>query len=207
MSSCRSTTRSSGTSWPRSSRGACRRLHEHACTVIGGDPPHGVRLDARCQYGADVDLFERDKILARAGELRGAPARGRARRAGFETEIRARSRCAERRPRAHRGPRWRLRVPGPRSPRLRDPPRGDRERVGLPRHQAARVPPVPADLHDRRDHDQRRLRRLLVRVRRRRADLVSRRARPARRAVRRRAGAALDALEEKTLARRLPIAR
>ena len=28
------------------------------------------KLDACCQHGCDVDLFERDKILARAGEIR-----------------------------------------------------------------------------------------------------------------------------------------
>lgn len=42
----------------------------HACVVVGGDATHGARPDACCQYGADVDLFERDRILARAGELR-----------------------------------------------------------------------------------------------------------------------------------------
>ncbi len=42
----------------------------HACIVVGGDATQGPRPDACCQYGADVDLFERDKILARAGELR-----------------------------------------------------------------------------------------------------------------------------------------
>jgi len=59
----------------------------HACTVTGGDSPHGAKPDACCQYGADVDLFERDKILARAGEIR-ALLRADARDvAWFETEV------------------------------------------------------------------------------------------------------------------------
>jgi Fe-S-cluster containining protein len=59
----------------------------HACKVVEGDSPHGARLDACCQYGADVDLFERDKILARAGELK-AILRPEVRDvAWFETEV------------------------------------------------------------------------------------------------------------------------
>jgi Fe-S-cluster containining protein len=59
----------------------------HACTVVHGDSPHGSRPDACCQYGADVDLYERDKILARAGELR-AILRAEVRDVPwFETEI------------------------------------------------------------------------------------------------------------------------
>ena len=59
----------------------------HACTVTGGDSPHGAKPDACCQYGADVDLFERDKILARTGEIR-ALLRADARDvAWFETEV------------------------------------------------------------------------------------------------------------------------
>lgn len=42
----------------------------HACQVTGGDSPHGPRPDACCQYGADVDLFERDRVLARADEIK-----------------------------------------------------------------------------------------------------------------------------------------
>jgi hypothetical protein len=39
----------------------------HACRCVdeGGQP----RLDACCQHGADVDLFEKDAILARAAEI------------------------------------------------------------------------------------------------------------------------------------------
>lgn len=40
----------------------------HQCALVHeGDR---VKLDACCQYGADVDLSERDNILARAGEIR-----------------------------------------------------------------------------------------------------------------------------------------
>ncbi len=39
----------------------------HACQNL---QPHREQLDACCQYGADVDLGERDAILARADELR-----------------------------------------------------------------------------------------------------------------------------------------
>lgn len=38
----------------------------HQCRCVPGG---AVRLDACCQYGADVDLFERDAILARAREV------------------------------------------------------------------------------------------------------------------------------------------
>jgi Fe-S-cluster containining protein len=39
----------------------------HACVNV---QPHRPQLDACCQYGADVDLGERDAILAHADELR-----------------------------------------------------------------------------------------------------------------------------------------
>lgn len=39
----------------------------HACRDRS---PDRARLDACCQHGADVDIGERDKILARAGEIR-----------------------------------------------------------------------------------------------------------------------------------------
>jgi Fe-S-cluster containining protein len=38
----------------------------HACTMVASKQR---KLDACCQYGADVDLHERDKILARKDEL------------------------------------------------------------------------------------------------------------------------------------------
>lgn len=47
----------------------------HRCTMVQGEDgaalaqPH-EKLEACCQYGCDVDLAERDAILARAGELR-----------------------------------------------------------------------------------------------------------------------------------------
>jgi Fe-S-cluster containining protein len=41
----------------------------HACREVLDGKNH-ERLDACCQYGADVDLFERDKILARSDELK-----------------------------------------------------------------------------------------------------------------------------------------
>ena len=39
----------------------------HRCTMV---ETHSEKLDACCQYGCDVDLFERDKILARANAIR-----------------------------------------------------------------------------------------------------------------------------------------
>ena len=39
----------------------------HNCTMHATDT---LKLDACCQYGCDVDLFERDKILERAGAIR-----------------------------------------------------------------------------------------------------------------------------------------
>ncbi|MEO8707215.1 MAG: DUF3109 family protein [Kofleriaceae bacterium] len=39
----------------------------HTCTMVD---EHAVKLDACCQYGCDVDLREREAILARAGEIR-----------------------------------------------------------------------------------------------------------------------------------------
>ena len=41
----------------------------HACREVLDGKNH-ARLDACCQYGADTDLFEREKILARADELK-----------------------------------------------------------------------------------------------------------------------------------------
>lgn len=40
----------------------------HECRVVRGQPR--PMLDACCQYGADVDLGERDRILGRADEIR-----------------------------------------------------------------------------------------------------------------------------------------
>lgn len=40
----------------------------HECRLV--KEGHRRKLDACCQYGVDVDLAERDAILARAGELR-----------------------------------------------------------------------------------------------------------------------------------------
>ena len=39
----------------------------HSCTMAATGAP---KLDACCQYGCDVDLFERDKILARTDDIR-----------------------------------------------------------------------------------------------------------------------------------------
>ena len=39
----------------------------HACQNL---QPHRAQLDACCQYGADVDLAERDAILSHAGQLK-----------------------------------------------------------------------------------------------------------------------------------------
>jgi len=39
----------------------------HRCRLV---EPDREKLDACCQYGADTDLGERDRILARAGEIR-----------------------------------------------------------------------------------------------------------------------------------------
>ncbi|MGE0872925.1 MAG: hypothetical protein AB7P03_30500 [Kofleriaceae bacterium] len=48
-----------------------RRITEdcmtHSCAVV---ETRTVKLDACCQYGCDVDLFERDAILARADKIR-----------------------------------------------------------------------------------------------------------------------------------------
>ncbi|MDQ3367875.1 MAG: DUF3109 family protein [Myxococcota bacterium] len=41
----------------------------HDCTMVDKDP-HVRKLDACCQYGCDVDLRERDAILARADDIR-----------------------------------------------------------------------------------------------------------------------------------------
>jgi Fe-S-cluster containining protein len=39
----------------------------HRCTIV---QDHAEKLDACCQYGCDVDLLERDAILARADAIR-----------------------------------------------------------------------------------------------------------------------------------------
>jgi Fe-S-cluster containining protein len=39
----------------------------HHCAIVA---THTTKLDACCQYGADVDLFERDAILRRADDIR-----------------------------------------------------------------------------------------------------------------------------------------
>ncbi|MGE0546619.1 MAG: YkgJ family cysteine cluster protein [Kofleriaceae bacterium] len=39
----------------------------HSCAIV---ETHKVKLDACCQYGCDVDLFERDAILAHADKIR-----------------------------------------------------------------------------------------------------------------------------------------
>lgn len=39
----------------------------HQCTIVDGNK---LKLDACCQYGCDVDLTERDAILARADQIR-----------------------------------------------------------------------------------------------------------------------------------------
>lgn len=41
----------------------------HACKMVDREP-HLAKLDACCQYGCDVDLIERDAILAKAGDIR-----------------------------------------------------------------------------------------------------------------------------------------
>ena len=41
----------------------------HACRMVDREP-HLDKLDACCQYGCDVDLAEREAILARAGDIR-----------------------------------------------------------------------------------------------------------------------------------------
>jgi Fe-S-cluster containining protein len=58
----------------------------HSCTMVAS---HTKKLDACCQYGADVDLHERDNILARADELRAilTPAAAAAR--WFDPELEA----------------------------------------------------------------------------------------------------------------------
>src|SRR5687768_10810173 len=41
----------------------------HACTMLDKSP-HAQKNDACCQYGCDVDLFERDAITAKADAIR-----------------------------------------------------------------------------------------------------------------------------------------
>src|SRR5512141_2318792 len=38
----------------------------HQCTMVA---THQLKLDACCQYGCDVDVGERDQILAKAGDI------------------------------------------------------------------------------------------------------------------------------------------
>jgi Fe-S-cluster containining protein len=59
----------------------------HRCTVV--DPPEatGVKLDACCQYGCDVDLAERDAIAARGDDVRALLRPDVANTPWFEDEI------------------------------------------------------------------------------------------------------------------------
>jgi Fe-S-cluster containining protein len=41
----------------------------HSCKMVDREP-HQDKLDACCQYGCDVDLYEREAILARADDIR-----------------------------------------------------------------------------------------------------------------------------------------
>ncbi|HLL25789.1 MAG TPA: hypothetical protein VK427_26810 [Kofleriaceae bacterium] len=41
----------------------------HACAMVDREP-HLHKVDACCQYGCDVDLIERDAILAKADDIR-----------------------------------------------------------------------------------------------------------------------------------------
>lgn len=59
----------------------------HGCSLIR-EPGNPEKLDACCQYGVDVDVAERDRILARTGELRALLAPEAAAQPWFtETEI------------------------------------------------------------------------------------------------------------------------
>ena len=60
---------------------------DHRCSLIreAGEP---VKLDACCQYGVDVDVAERDRILEHAGQIRELLVDSAARQPWFtETEI------------------------------------------------------------------------------------------------------------------------
>lgn len=63
----------------------------HSCVMIADEgvplPAPRPRLEACCQYGADVDLAERDAILARADELRAILSPGAAAAPWFTDEV------------------------------------------------------------------------------------------------------------------------
>ncbi|MEJ7597083.1 MAG: hypothetical protein WKG01_04165 [Kofleriaceae bacterium] len=56
----------------------------HNCTMVA---THTVKLDACCQYGCDVDLLERDAILARADQIRPLLRAEVADKPWFETDV------------------------------------------------------------------------------------------------------------------------
>ena len=56
----------------------------HQCTMV---ETHTQKLDACCQYGCDVDLRERDAILARAEQIRPLLRAEVQQRPWFETEV------------------------------------------------------------------------------------------------------------------------
>ena len=56
----------------------------HQCREVAGDKP---RLDACCQYGADVDLGERDRILTHRDQLRSLLLPDAAAAAWFTTDV------------------------------------------------------------------------------------------------------------------------
>jgi Fe-S-cluster containining protein len=58
----------------------------HACAMVDRDP-HVHKLDACCQYGCDVDLLERDAILARQDQIRPLLRADVQARPWFEAEI------------------------------------------------------------------------------------------------------------------------
>jgi len=57
---------------------------EHQCTMMD---THKVKLDACCQYGCDVDLAERDAILAKADQIRPLLKPAVQNREWFESEV------------------------------------------------------------------------------------------------------------------------
>jgi Fe-S-cluster containining protein len=59
---------------------------EHNCTMVDKEP-HRLKLDACCQYGCDVDLKERDAIIARADLIRPLLRAEVKDRPWFETEV------------------------------------------------------------------------------------------------------------------------
>ena len=120
-------------------------------TLHDASTTHTEKLDACCQYGCDVDLSERDAILARAEQIRpllatevAEPAVVR-RRAIPSSDPDYPSGTVVRTAVARR----RLPVPLARSARLRDPPRVARAGLGLPRREAGDLPAVPAVLRAR----------------------------------------------------------